>query len=232
MNTKPVSLVTLGFVLFGILLPSTVSAEILVGVKAGDRMEYNVDYYGAGEPPAVPYLIWREIEVQSVQGTIVTFDLTWEWSDGSQGTDTMTEDLETGVSEVMIIPANLSNGEVFYHEAYDFITIGGVEEKTYAGATRTIVNATVDGTQFRWDKTTGVLVELQFYSESWGAYINIEIARTNMWQREFFPPIDPTLFYALVIVAVVIVAAVVFFVIRRSKRKVSRRKKRVSKKKK
>jgi hypothetical protein len=230
MSRKFVLLLVYLTVLVGIFVPATVSAEILVGVKAGDRMEYNVDYYAAETPPpADPYLIWRQIEVQSVQGTTVTFDLTWEWSDGTQGTDTMTEDLETGVSEAMIIPANLSNGEVFYHESYGFITIGGVEEKTYAGATRTIVNATVDGTQFRWDKTTGVLVELQFYSESWGAYINIKIARTNMWQRDFFPPIDPTLFYVVIIVAVVMVVVVVFFDTSRKKKRIGRRKKRVSK---
>lgn len=212
-------------VLIGIFVPATVSAEILVGVKAGDRMEYDVDYYATETPPPESYLIWRQIEVQSVQGTTVTFDLTWEWSDGTQGTDTMTEDLETGVSEAMIIPANLSNGEVFYHESYGFITIGGVEEKTYAGATRTIVNATVDGIQFRWDKTTGVLVELQLYSESWEAYVHIEIVRTNTWQREFFPPIDPTLFYVVIIVVVVIVVAVVFFDTSRKKKKIGRRKK-------
>jgi len=213
-------------VLVGIFVPATVSAEILVGVKAGDRMEYDVDYYAAETPPpSSPYLIWRQIEVQSVQGTTVTFDLTWEWSDGSQGTDTMTEDIETGVSEAMIIPANLSHGEAFYHEAYGFITIGGVEEKTYAGATRTIVKATVDGILFRWDKTTGVLVELQLYSESWEAYVHIEIVRTNTWQREFFPPIDPTPFYVVIIVVVVIVVAVAFFDTSRKKKRIGRRKK-------
>jgi len=231
MNTKPVSLVTLGFVLFGILLPSTVSAEILVGVKAGDRMEYNVDYYGAGEPPAVPYLIWHEIEVLSVQGTTVTFDMTRRFSDGTLETDTLIEDLETGVYELLIIPANLSNGDVFDHEGYGHITVSGVEEKIYAGAKRTVVKAMVANMSYIWDKTAGVLAGWLFYSEYFGAYMNVELTYTNIWQREFSLPIDPTLLYMLIIAAVAIVAAVVFFVIRRSKRKVSRRKKRVSKKK-
>jgi len=219
-------------VLVGIFVPATVSAEILVGVKAGDRMEYNVDYYGAGEPPAVPYLIWHEIEVLSVQGTTVTFDMTRKFSDGTLETDTLTEDLETGVYELLIIPANLSNGDVFDHEGYGYITVSGVEEKNYAGAKRTVVKATVANMSYIWDKTAGVLAGLLFYNEYLGAYMDVELTYTNIWQREFSLPIDPTLLYMLIIAAVAIVAAVVFFVIRRSRRKVSRRKKRVSKKKK
>lgn len=214
-------------VLSGILVPATVSAEILVGVKAGDRVEYNVDYYAASEPPAVPYLIWREMEVLSVQGTNVTFDLTEKTSDGTLETDTFTEDLETGVSGALIIPANLSNGDVFDHEGYGYITISGVEEKIYAGARRTILNATVSGMQFYWDKSTGVLVELLFYNEYWGAYMHAKMVETNMWQGEFLLPIDPTILHILIIVAVVIVVAVVLFVIRR--RKISKRKKREQK---
>ena len=224
---------TWGMVLTGILVPATVSAEILVGVKAGDKAAYNIDYYGvAPSPPPSPYLIWREIEVLSVQGTTLTFDLTEKFSNRMQGTDTFTEDLETGVSEALIIPANLSNGDIFDHKGYGSITISGVEEKTYAWARRTIVNATVSDMKFYWDKTTGVLVELLFYNVFLEAYTHVEMVDTNMWQGEVSLPIDPTLFYVLIIVGVVIVVAVVFFVISRRKKRVSRRKKKVSRRKK
>lgn len=219
-------------VLIGIFVPATVSAEILVGVKAGDWMEYNVDYYTAGSPPppSYSYLIWREIEVLSVQGTNVTFDLTEKTSDGRLGTDTFTEDLETGVPDALIIPANLSNGDVFNHEGYGYITISGVKEETYAGAKRTVVKATVSNMSFIWDKSTGVLVDLLFYNEYWEAQMHVKMMATNMWQGEFLLPIDPTTLSILIIVAVVIVVAVVHFVMRR--RKISKRKKREIKRKK
>lgn len=196
-------------VLIGILVPATVSAEILVGVKVGDWVKHTVVFY-AETPPPSPYPIWREIEVLGVEGTTVTYDLTWEWSNGTQGTDTFTENLDTGVSDALIIPANLNNGDMFSHEDFGGITISGVEERTYAGARRTVVFAEpLAEAMFYWDKTTGVLVEWLFYSEYWGAFMSVEMIETNMWQAEFFLPINPTLFYVLIIVAVVIVVAMV-----------------------
>ena len=225
MNTRLVLLVTWGFALLGILVPATVSADILVGVKAGDWVHYNVDYYALGNPPSLPYLIWYKIEVLSVQGTTVTFDFTRKFSDGRLETDTLAEDLETGVYELLIIPANLSNGDMFDHELYGYVTISEVEEKTYAWAKRTVVKTTVSNMSFNWDKTTGVLAEMLSYNEYLEAYIYVEMFETNIWQSEFSLTIDPPLLYILIILTVAIVVAVVFFVIRRSKKRVSRRKK-------
>lgn len=217
-------------ILVGIFVPATVSSEILVGVKAGDRVEYEVHYYAIDEPPAEPLPIWCEVEVLSVQRTNVTYALTEKASDNTTRTNTFTEDIETGVSEAWIIPANLSNTDVFGHEDYGFIMISGVAEANYAGANRTVVKATVSNMNFIWDKSTGVLVELAFLNEYLGAYMDVIIVDTNMWQTEFLLPIDPTTLSILIIVAVVIVVAVLFFVIRR--RKIGKRKKREIKRKK
>ncbi|UCE44285.1 MAG: hypothetical protein JSV57_02015, partial [Candidatus Bathyarchaeota archaeon] len=178
------------------------------------------------------YLVWYEVRVLSVQGTTMTFDLRRRFADGVLETDTLTEDLEIGVYELFIIPANLSAGDVFSHEGYGFVTINGVEEKTYGGAIRTVVKAAIGNMSFIWDRNAGVLVDLLFFNEIFEAYMNVKMIGTNMWQAEFSLPIEPTLFYAIIILVVVMVVVVVFFAISRRKKRTGRRKKRVGRKKK
>ncbi|UCC33938.1 MAG: hypothetical protein JSW53_02745 [Candidatus Bathyarchaeota archaeon] len=223
--------IILVFVLTGMLIPAAASDEILVGVKAGDQMEYDVYYYGAGSSPPSPYLIWYEVRVLSVQGTTMTFDLRRRFSDGVLETDTLTEDLEMGVYELFIIPANLSAGDVFSHEGYGFVTINGVEEKTYAGVRRTVVKANVANISFIWDRNAGVLVDLLLFNEIFEAYMNVELIGTNIWQAQFSLPIDP-IFYVIVILVMVMVVVVVFFAINRSRKRTGRKKKRVGRRKK
>ena len=217
MKLKVIIGIVLTLFLIGISVQATVSAEISVGVKEGDWIEYNVVL--TGTPPYSPYPTTIKIEILSVQGTNVTLNGTLK-SDGIQETITITVDLETDTPDGFIVPANLNNGDTFYDNG-GYITISGVEKRTYAGVSRSVVYTTysednVTGT-FYWDKTTGVLVEA---SQSGVNYtMSVKVSKTNMWQAQPFGlPIDPTLFYVLIIVAIVIVATVAFFMIRRRKK--------------
>ena len=214
MNKKLVLLMTWVIALIGMLVQAAVSAEISVGVKEGDWIEYKMTYIGT---PPEKHLTRGKIEILSVQGTTVTFNSTGTYFDGTQETETNIVDLETGVQAAFIVPANLSNGDTFHSgdEAVGYITISGVEERTYAGGRRIIVHATVLQVELYWDKATGVLVE---GSSTEVATVNLKADKTNMWQAEFLLPIDPTLLSVLIIVAIVIVVAVVFFVISRRKK--------------
>ena len=180
------------------LLSTTVYAEIVVGVKEGDWIEYRVT--GTGNVPAEHDLTEAKLEILGVDGKTIDIQIASKFSDGREETITSTLNLETGqIGDSFIIPANLSKGDTFLEQTEGTITISGVEEKTYAGAKRTTVYATTSRTEFRWDLSTGFLVEA---TSSYPDFTIItEAENTNMWQTQTFG-VDP-------IVPIVLVAAVI-----------------------
>ena len=100
-------------------------------------------------------------------------------------------------------------GDACFDQNVGNITISDVEERTYAGATRTVVHATTSETTYYWDKATGILVEGE---SKFSDYTISTIAdETNMWQSKLLGP-DPTFFYAFVGATVVIVVALAFVI--------------------
>lgn len=135
-----------------------VLAEILVGVKKGDWIEYQVTF--TGTPPPDRDVTWGRMEIVDVQGKAIDLNITTEFSNGNLLHETITLNLETGqLGDDFIIPANLNSGDTFFDKNAGNIAISGVEERAYAGATRTVVYATTSETTHYWDKATGVLVE-------------------------------------------------------------------------
>jgi hypothetical protein len=202
------------------LVQTTLSAEISLGVKAGDWIEYTVTYEGT---PPEKHQTWVKVEILSVEGTNITLGGTVEYSDGTQETPTTTVDLEAGkLGDGFVIPANLTSGDTFYDKNEGNITIKGVEEGPYAGARRTVVQATISqgtldsqGTLYaHWDKSTGVLVEAKVFTSELTTHVKAD--RTNLWQAQLFG-LEPIVFSALIIAVVAIVAIVSFLVIRRRK---------------
>jgi hypothetical protein len=197
-----------------LICTGNVLAEVSVCVKKGDWAEYQVDY--TGTPPEGHDVTWARMEVKDIQGKSVYAEITVEFSDGTNETMTTTLDLETGqLGDDFIVPADLNSGDTFFDKNAGNITISNVEEKTYAGATRTITHATTPETSYYWDKATGVLVEgnssLPWYT------MNTIVTKTNIWQPQLFG-LDPTVFYALVIGAVVLIVFVLTFLIARRKK--------------
>jgi hypothetical protein len=200
----------LTIVLLGV---GNVLAEISVGVKKGDWAEYHVEY--TGTPPEGHDVIWARMEIEDVQGKIVNANVTVEFSNGTQETMAETWNLETGqLGDDFISPANLDKGDTFFDKTAGTITISSVEEKTYAGATRTVAHATTPATSYYWDRATGLLVEGN--SKLPGYTMNTTITETNIWQPQLFG-LDAAVFYALVIVAAVLIAVAVLVVVRRKK---------------
>jgi hypothetical protein len=191
-----------------------VVAEISVGVKKGDWVEYQVAY--TGTPTEGHDVTWARMEIKDVQGKSVSVEITVKYSNGTQETVTVTLNLETGqLGDDFIIPANLNSGDTFFDKNVGNITIIGVEERTYAGASRTVVHTDTSETTYYWDKATGILVEgnSQFPEYT----MNTIVDKTNIWQPQLLG-LDPTVFYALVIgVPVLIVVVLAFFIVRRKK---------------
>jgi hypothetical protein len=187
-------------VLVGMLFSAVASAEIVVGVKHGDWIEYNVAV--TGDIPEEHDVTWCKIEVTAVEEKTVYVDITSRYSDGREETVPSTLNLETGqIGDCFIIPANLGEGDTFLEENEGTITISGVEERTYAGATRSVVYASTSVTMFYWDRSTGFVVEA---TSSYPEFtLTTKAEATNMWQTQAFG-IDPL--FSIVIIALVIVA--------------------------
>lgn len=211
-DRKLASIIALLIVLIG-TAPATISAEIFVGVKQGDWIEYQVTF--TGTPDLGHDVTWARMEIVDVQGKDISLAITTKFYNGTLLNETITLNLETGqLGDDFIIPANLKSGDTFFDKRQGNITISGVEERTYAGATRTIVSGATSQTTYYWDKATGVLVEGN--SSFTDFTMNTKVDKTNMWQAQVFG-LESTVFYALVIAAVAILVVIVFFVIRRKK---------------
>lgn len=194
--------------------PIAVSAEISVGVKQGDWIEYQIAF--TGTPDVGHDVTWARMEVVDVQGKSINLAIATKFSNGTVLNETLTLNLETGqLGDDFIIPANLNSGDTFLDKWQGNITISGVEDKNYVGATRKTVSAATSETMYYWDRATGVLVEGT--SSFTDFTMHTKVDKTNLWQPQIFG-LDSAVFYALVIgVTVVIIAVIAIFVMRRKK---------------
>lgn len=208
---KFLSSVICSILLVSIFSSVNVLAQVSVGVKEGDWIEYNLSYTGSA-PDEYPK--WIRIEITKVQGTNITIDLKKEKLDGSSGTNTGTFNLETGFPELLLVPAGLDVGDEFYHEDYGGVTIAGTEEHTYAGAKRTVVHATLDlaaanvHAELHWDQATGILLQSSQSADNFAQEMVGD--KTNLWNTQSFL-LEPAIPYILIIVIVAIVAIVALF---------------------
>jgi hypothetical protein len=204
MNRKLALLMVCLAVLTGLLFSAVVSAEISVGVKEGDWIEYQVT--STGTVPEIHDVEWAKFEVISVEEKTIHVDITLRYSNGTEEILSPALNLETGeIGDAYIIPANLNSGDVFPEQYEGTITISGVEEKICTGAKRSVVYATTYKTERYWDRPTGVLVEATSTYPDFTLITKAE--KTNMWQPQLFG-LDPIVFILLIIVAIVAVLAV------------------------
>lgn len=200
-------------VLVGVLFCAVASAQILVGVKEGDLIEYEVTCIGNVPPKHNVDL--ATIEVIGVEGNEIAIKVTSMYLDGTQGTDASTLNLETGqIGDAFIIPANLSAGDTFLEHTEGNITVIGVEQRVYAGQERTVVTGTTTYTTFYWDKNTGFLLEANSIYEDFT--INTKAEKTSLWQTPAFE-VDPTVSIILIILAISTVF--IILMIRKMKKK-------------
>jgi hypothetical protein len=160
-------------------LTSFVFADLAVGVKRGDWIEYAVTY--TGSPSQGHDINWARMEITNVQGTIISVSITSRYPNGSTEIFNSTLNLQTGKLIVdFIIPANLRAGDTFLDQNIGSITISRVEEHVYAGATRTVLYASTNQSSYVWDQVTGVSVEGTSQQPDYSMYTIVE--GTNLWQ--------------------------------------------------
>ena len=195
-----------------------------VGVMAGDWIK--LDYTIAGAPSGAPLPQWIKVEFLSVEGTTTNIRITMHTSDGTEPNQTMTVDVEAGGGTFkelsgFVIPANSKTGDSIYIIGYGNVTIAGETTRTYAGAARTVVNASFSQLRsqltYYWDKQTGVIVEA--YTLSGSITATAKATETNMWQAQPSGlPFDQTYLYVLVAMVIAIAVGSMAFVMRRKKK--------------
>jgi hypothetical protein len=139
--------------------------------------------------------------------------MTTQFTNGTYLYENITLNLETGqLGDDFFIPANLSPGDVFYDAHAGNINITGSEQRTYAGAERTVLLGHTEFTTFYWDKETGILVEAYSNYPSINFTMKTVTDHTNMWQPQASAP-SALLVYAAsaVAIAVAALAAVLYW---------------------
>ncbi len=181
------------------------SADLSVGVEAGDWIEYTVAY--TGSPTQGHDVTWARIEVLSIQAPNISISITSRFSDGTTAVTNSTLNLATGhLIDDFIIPANLSKGDTFPDENYGTMTISTLETRSYAGASRTVLSASAGNNTYIWDQATGVSVEGT--SQTLDYTIHTIVEDTNMWQPQPTPAQGFDYASLLLVAAVVLVIAV------------------------
>jgi hypothetical protein len=208
--------VILVFVLSAAATDGQPSSVPTAGVKVGDWIEYTVST--TGSPPAAHDITWARMDVLDVQGVVIQANVTGRSRDGTYSSYVRSFNFSAGqVQAWIIIPANLSPGDTFYDASIPGnVTVQGQEQKTVAGASRTITYSSTSEKYKEWDKATGVFIETL---DNLGNYtVNATATATNMWSAQILG-LDQTVFYivivAVVVVTLVIIALVTVFVRRK-----------------
>ena len=187
------------------------SSQVSVGVKVGDWIEYNVNT--TGTPMIGHDITFARMEIVDVQGTAIKANVTSTAIDGTVSTITRSFNLQQGeIQAWVIIPANLGSGDSFYDASINgTITIQGEQQKSFAGATRTITYVNTTDRDKQWDKASGIFVTTQDYLENYT--VSAIVTATNIWSPQILG-LDQTFFYVVVgIVFVVVIIVAVFAII-------------------
>jgi hypothetical protein len=202
-------LVGLVTIILAIGLMSSVVADLSVGVKKGDWIEYNVTY--TGSPTQGHNIVWARMEVINVMGPYISVTITSKFSDNSTLAQNSTLNLETGdLIDDFIIPANLTAGDTFLDKNLGNVTIERTEQRTYAGTTRNVCIASTSTNTYVWDQATGVSVEGAAQEADYS--IHTIAVDTNMWQQTAEEANWPSLFMLAGFVLLVVMAVLAVFV--------------------
>ena len=206
--------------------PALASNAPSVGVKEGDWIDYNITVTGTGSAPPTHDVRWMRITVLSVQDAAFSINLSARYANGTVGNAIWKFNFSEGnVGGWIIIPANLSVGDIFYDSSIHNqkpvnVTIQNQEQKPVLGAIRTVTYGNDSFRHKEWDMATGVFVgSSETYrnvttKDGWyidNLTVTVDAFATNLWSPEVQAP-SQSMFYPLVIVvglAAVVLSAVI-----------------------
>jgi hypothetical protein len=182
---------------------------VVVGVNAGDSFTYSLKGtstltgLNAEDTPGFSQFNrtdYYKITIIDVNGTLVSFDTTWRFINGTEITGKQTIDLSNGQKTDSngfwaIYAANLNVGDLLRPTGYDGLTVNLTDTKTYAESTREINFMSIrsesflntdptystlryDTTFVFFDKQTGMLQNLNWITD----YNNPEMTEVITWK--------------------------------------------------
>jgi hypothetical protein len=208
-------LVCIVIVLFVVAsLASTASADLSVGVKKGDWIEYSVTY--TGTPSQGHDINWARMEITDVNGTSISVSIKSRYPNGSTEVFNSTLNLATGqLIDDFIIPADLNAGSTFLDQNLGNVTISRSSQQTYADAKRTVLYASTSQNTYVWDQATGVSVEGTSQQPEYS--MHTIVLDTNMWSQSH--NYDFTLLLLATVAAVFVAAGLAVYALRHRKKK-------------
>jgi len=201
----------------------TGTSSVQVGVEAGDWLKISYALTGAPAGTVLPTSI--RLDFLSVQGSVATVLVTMHMSDGTEQNSTVNADAASGEGTAggilpgIIIPTNSKVGDSFAVAGLGNVTFAGEETRTYAGASRTVLRASVSqyGTDltYYWDRKTGVIVEADVASGTMSG--NAKVTDTNLWASSGGGGVSgfPMTYAVMAVVAVGVVGVGVYLLRRR-----------------
>jgi hypothetical protein len=214
------------------------AANYNVGVKVGGWVKYGqvaVTWSGnVTEPSYVTdeeKIDWLKMEVESISGTTVSFNVTVHLNNGTQ-TPPQSSDIDvTGnaMSGIFLIASNLKSGDPITTQPSAF-TINETTTGRYAGASRSVnvFESTSNSSGYtseyivHWDQSTGIMVELyvkQPVSSNSSAYWeeSLKATETTLWSADTLELVFDNLIYIITGIVLVIIVIAVVIVLRRKK---------------
>lgn len=193
-------------------IPTIKANDRIVGVEVGHWTKYGditVTWSSndpnppiTGPPPYVFDINWLKNNVTTIVDTMITFQSTMHFENGTEWTQTLWIDIDygSGMGGFYFISANLSVGDHIYNSAY-YPTITETNYRMYAGVAREVNHANrsiteIYGNYIRseyldayWDRATGVLCEyelLQTFTHQTEGYVTsvsvaLKLIETNIW---------------------------------------------------
>jgi len=203
------------FLLLASVFPSIVYADALIGVKRGDWVEYSVSF--TGRPPPEHDVIWARMEVTGVEEQRVNATFVSQLANGTVLTVEEDLDFATGrLIDMFVIPSGLNSGDSFYAQGVGEIVIDSVDVRSAVGASRTVVHAETEDTQWFWDRTTGIVVEARTANVVYT--LDTVAISTGLWGQQILG-VEPAIIYAIVVVfALAVITGAIVLCVRRKRR--------------
>jgi len=202
------SKVGIGVLILLLLLVQVSNVAADVGVRPGQWAKYTGSFAGYDYQSI-------QVSISSVSGTTVGGTVTYQFTYANPQTESFEGDVLSGDIATYVIQANLNVGDTIYYSDYRSPNVEGVTTRTYAGASRNVVYATIQLYTYYWDQQTGILVE-----QTWGTGAvtsSYKLTETNIWGGGVFDLSSPLfpLLIIIVIVALVLLAVSILFLRRK-----------------
>ena len=200
--------------------PISFAAELNVGVKVGDWMEYGVSYTGLPELGASFF----GYEIIQVDNSVLTITGTTNYSNGTIETENYIVDIFKNSFrdfDGFIIPAPINKEESSFYSGDENIgdlIIDSFESREYNSINRDVVIVNFSrndaSSTYFYDISFGVLVEYQRFESNYSLEVKLE--KTNLWSPEILR-FNPMLLYGAIIAVVATIIIIVILLMKRKK---------------